>query len=55
MKTYTVTQRGGYQVLRTFNKQEALDCLKEHLARCSKDQRESNNFYICEQGKDDKV
>jgi len=46
MKTYTVTQRGGYQVLRTLDKARAeakLKELQEHV-------KEKDTWYICEQG-----
>lgn len=46
MKTYTVTQNGGYQVLRTFDKLEAEKCLAEM------ESRSKGSFYICEQGYD---
>ena len=52
MKTYTVTQKGGYQVLRTFDKAEAEACLKEHESRSKHGILEKDNFYICEQGND---
>ncbi len=47
MKTYTVTQKGGYQALRTFDKVEAEEKLKELLERAP------DCWYICEQGKDE--
>ena len=47
MKTYTVTQKGGYQVLTTFSKQEADEVLEEH------EKRSKGSFYICTQGYDD--
>lgn len=46
MKQYTVTGRGGYQALRTFDKKEAEKELAE-LLKYGKD------WYICEQGYDD--
>lgn len=48
MKTYTVTQTGGYQVLRTIDKAEAEAKLAELL-------KHGNCWYICEQGYDDKI
>ena len=49
MKTYTVTQKGGYQALRTFNKAEAEAKLKE----LQKHVIDKETWYICEQGCDD--
>ena len=46
MKTYTVTQKGGYQILRTTDKEEAEKKLAELL-------KYSKSWYICEQGYDD--
>ena len=43
MKTYTVTQKGGYQILTTVDKKEAEAKLAEMLKYCS-------SWYICEQG-----
>ena len=48
MKTYTVTQRGGYQVLRTTDKLEAEKELALRIRVSSADA-----WYICEQGYDD--
>lgn len=45
MKTYTVTQKGGFQALQTSDKKEAEEKLKELL-------KYGNCWYICEQGKD---
>ena len=48
MKTYTVTQKGGYQALRTFDKKEAEAKLQELL-------KYSDSWYICEQGNNEKL
>ena len=47
MKTYTVWQKPGYEVLRTSNKQEAENKLKEMQ------KYDPDRYYICEQGKND--
>ena len=48
MKQYTVTQKGGYQDLRTFDKAEAETRLKEM------NERAKDCWYICTQGHDEK-
>ena len=53
MKTYTVTQRGGYRVLETINKEAAEQCLKEMQERVKDIENGRDIFYICEQGYDE--